>query len=470
MNPVETVRPVAAAENVLVDLELEPAERGRLVERLWGALGRPDRRFTVGTLWAFATNAAGMAFGFGSQVLLARVFGTKGYGLYLYVLGWANIASLLCTLEFSGAAVRFVSEYAARNEWALFRGFLRRSKQIVGGTATVIAALGLVATLVAPGLSSQQRTCLAIACALFPILSMLQLLSSALQGLQRVLDAQVPFQVLRPILFALGVLFLVAVAGSSVGIPGVLVIQALATGVALLLSAGLLRRATPIQAWAAFPEYRTREWLLTAVHFIGISVAQMILSAQADVLIIGTLRSTSEAGLYGAASQFTTLVGFGASALMFMVQPRIADLHARRDRRGLQRLVHQSTTIGLLASAPVLVLLLAFGRPLLSVYGGQFTVAYPVLVVLGIAQVVMASTGMLVGYLLTMTGNQREAARIIGGSAALNLLLTLILTPQFGIIGAAVATAIAATARTVVLTSLSARRLQLDFLRPWRSR
>lgn len=470
MNPVETVRPVRASEDLLLDLELRPSAHKGLLARLWVVLGMPDRRFTTGTLWAFATNAAGMAFGFGSQVLLARVFGTKGYGLYLYVLGWANIASLLCTLEFSGAAVRFVSEYAARNEWPLFRGFLRRSKQIVGGTAAVIAALGLVASFVVPGLSSQERTCLAIACALFPLLSMLQLLSSALQGLQRVLEAQAPFQVLRPILFALGVLFLVAIAGSSVGIPGVLVMQTLATGAALLLSVGLLRRAIPIQAWAAYPAYRTREWLLTAVHFIGISVAQMILSAQADVLIIGTLRGTSEAALYGAASQFTTLVGFGASALMFMVQPRIADLHARGDRGGLQRLVHQSTTIGLLASAPVLFVLLTFGRPLLSVYGRQFTGAYPVLVVLGIAQLVMASTGMLVGYLLTMTGNQREAARIIGGSAVLNLLLTLILTPHFGIVGAAVSTAVAATARTVVLTGLSARRLQLDFLRPWRWR
>jgi O-antigen/teichoic acid export membrane protein len=46
-----------------------------------------------------------------------------------------------------------------------------------------------------------------------------------------------------------------------------------------------------------------------------------------------------------------------------------------------------------------------------------------------------------VGYLANMTGNQDASARIFGWSAAINVSLNLVLIPQFGIEGAAVATA-----------------------------
>jgi O-antigen/teichoic acid export membrane protein len=79
------------------------------------------------------------------------------------------------------------------------------------------------------------------------------------------------------------------------------------------------------------------------------------------------------------------------------------------------------------------------------------------MLVLAGAQLLVAAIGTQAGYLLTMTGHEVLAGRIVGISAGLNLALTFLLTPLFGVLGTAAATAIAVAARTVMLT-LEVRR------------
>ena len=61
-----------------------------------------------------------------------------------------------------------------------------------------------------------------------------------------------------------------------------------------------------------------------------------------------------------------------------------------------------------------------------------------------------------------MTRYENAAAYIIGGSAALNLVLTIILTPLYGLYGTAAATLIATLARSVVLVVFIRKRMKLD--------
>ena len=62
------------------------------------------------------------------------------------------------------------------------------------------------------------------------------------------------------------------------------------------------------------------------------------------------------------------------------------------------------------------------------------------------------------GFLLTMTGHEQVATKVIGGSALLNVVLNLVLIPRLGLTGAAIATTIATAMRSLVL-SLYVRRL-----------
>jgi O-antigen/teichoic acid export membrane protein len=142
----------------------------------------------------------------------------------------------------------------------------------------------------------------------------------------------------------------------------------------------------------------------------------------------------------------------------------IADLHARGRTQDLQRMVRIVMAASALVTLPVLLGLVFFGHYILRLYGPTFDAAYPVLMVLAAASAWVSLVGSLAGFLLTMTDYQREAARIIGLSAALNLVLTLILTPMFGMMGTATATLIATVSRGLGLAIFIRRRMGLRLI------
>ncbi|MEO5817805.1 MAG: oligosaccharide flippase family protein [Gemmatimonadaceae bacterium] len=424
-----------------------------------GSTGQADPTLMHGAFWGLTINATGLLLGLVTQKILANTLGPKGFGLYLYVLGWSNVAGLLCALEFSNAAVRYVSAYTATGDWASLRGFLRRSQQIVGGTTLTVSLLAVIVIATTNRLDHETEFCFLAACAVFPLTSIVQLHAACLLGWKRVRQSQAPFGVIRPALFAIGLLTMAKWLGSSFDAADAVAVQFFATGIALFITAWYLRRAMPDAALKATPVYHTMEWIKTSSHFVAISISQLVLSTQADLLFVGTILGKAEVGLYGAASQLATLVGFGSTAIMLIAQPMIADLYARGKIDALIKLSRQIVMLALVASIPVFVGVLLLGRWLLAlIYGPDFEPAFPVLIVLAIAQLIAAVVGMLLGYLFTMTSHQQIATKIIGATAVLNIILALVLTYSMGMIGTATATAISTLARSVALF-IAARRV-----------
>ncbi len=423
------------------------------------ATGDANPTLVRGAMLALAINATGLLLGLLTQKILANTLGPKGFGLYLYVLGWSNVAGLLCALEFSNAAVRYVSAYTATKDWASLRGFLRRSQEIVGGITGTVSLLAVIALLATRGLDHETEFCFLAACAVFPLTSIVQLQAACLLGWKRVRQSQAPFQIIRPAVFAIGLLTLARWVGPGFDAADAVAVQFFATGIALCFTAWYLQRSTPVEATRVTPVYHTMEWIRTSAQFAAISISQLVLSTQADLLFVGTLLGKAEVGLYGAASQLATLVGFGSAAIMLIAQPMIADLYARGNIPALIKLSRQIVFLALVASIPVFLGVALFGRALLThIYGAAFEPAFPVLIVLAIAQLIAAVVGMLLGYLFTMTAHQQLATRIIGASAVLNIVLALILTYSMGMIGTATATALSTLARSVALF-IAARRV-----------
>jgi len=425
-----------------------------------GSEGDAEPTLMHGAFWALTINATGLLLGLFTQKILANTLGPKGFGLYLYVLGWSNVAGLLCALEFSNAAVRYISAYTATSDWSSLRGFLRRSQQIVGGMTLTVSIVAVIVLLASTNrLGHETEFTFLAACAVFPLTSIVQLHAACLLGWKRVRQSQAPFQVIRPALFAIGLLTTARWLGSSFDAADAVAVQFFATGIALGITAWYLRSATPAEALTATPVYHTKEWIKTSSHFVAISISQLVLSTQADLLFVGTILGKAEVGLYGAASQLATLVGFGSTAIMLIAQPMIADLYARGKINELIKLSRQIVLLALVASIPVFLGVALLGRVLLArIYGPDFEPAFPVLIVLAIAQLIAAVVGMLLGYLFTMTSHQQIATKIIGSTAVLNIILALILTYSMGMIGTAIATAISTLARSVALF-IAARRV-----------
>jgi O-antigen/teichoic acid export membrane protein len=265
------------------------------------------------------------------------------------------------------------------------------------------------------------------------------------------------------------VVFVHYVLGRKLTGPAVLGINLVVLAGTLAVSGMFLRSAIPSVARDATPRYEVREWWKVATSFMFISASGIVLSQNSDVVLVGSLVGTRAAALYGVCTQLTSFIGFGSVAIAVIAMPMVAELFGKGDLGTLRRMVSVIAWVNVLATIPGLVLLVVFGRWLLQGYGSEFVEAYPVLVVLAASQAfgIMVGGG-LGGFLLNMTDHHRTGAAIIGGSALLNIVLSLLLIPRYGLLGAAAATSAAVVVKAVVVTVFVQRKLQINPLPAWR--
>ena len=99
-----------------------------------------------------------------------------------------------------------------------------------------------------------------------------------------------------------------------------------------------------------------------------------------------------------------------------------------------------------------------FGRPMLSLFGPQFTDGYHLMFILAAGLLARAAIGPI-ERLLNMLGEQRVCAMVYAGAFALNLVLCFVLIPLFGMAGAAIATASALIFESILLFVVTKNRL-----------
>ena len=422
-----------------------------------------------GAATSFLVGACGTLISFVAQIILARSIHADQYGEYAYVLSIMNMAVLIGKLEFDPCSVRFVGAYHGTNNWSMLRGFLRRSHQIVFVASLTVSAIGgLIIWIKWHSLSTSLARAALAGLLLQPIMALLSLQLGCLQGLKRIVLAQSPSVVVRPLLFAIFIFAIVRIGGIGIGAPRAVLLQVVAAAIALALSAIFLQRAKPKALSTIHPAFETRLWVRTSLGLMMIASANVVLGTQMDVFVVGTFLRPREAGIYGAASQLASLISFSVTAIIFIAVPMIAEMHAKHERNGLQRLVSLATRWALLVSAPAAALLLVLGPFILRWYGPEFARGYAPLAVLSVGALLTVPIGALAGFLLTMTGHERQAGVIVCGTALLNLLLTIVLTPAIGIAGTALATVTAGLIRAGVFAVYIRRYLAVSVAPfPW---
>jgi len=401
---------------------------------------------------------------FAVQASLTRALGPIDYGTYSVVLVGMNMALLFTKVELDIVTTRFVGAYTAVRDWSRLHGLLRIVPRRVFATSVAVALVGVV-LLWALRKSRYEHSVPAglVATSLLVLTGQLRLQGAALQGFKRVVHAQLPNLVLRPAVF-LAIVWLMILSGFRFGPASAIGFNAVATLVAILVASSYLHRAKPAGVNEAPVKDEWKTWLRAGYSLVFISAAQLLLSDGTSVLLVAFLLGRSDTAYYSVASQMAIFVAFASTAVMFIVAPLIAELYAKKQLDTLRRFARAATTVCFAASLLLLLGIAIFGEMLLGVFGKTFPGAYPVMMVLGVSHFVSASIGALAGWLMTMTGHERAAAWMIGGSGLLQIGLSFPLTAAYGIMGTASASLIAIVARSIMLSIFLHRRLGIVML------
>ncbi len=150
---------------------------------------------------AFKLTSAGLLFGL--TVLLARVLGPAGYGVYAYVFALVSLMAVPAELGLPHLVVRETARAHVHEQWGLMRGLWRWAALASGVLAVAIAVVaGGLAWGLADGFSSLQLATFAWGLLLVPLIALGNLAGAAVRGLRHVLLGQLPGLVLRPALGA----------------------------------------------------------------------------------------------------------------------------------------------------------------------------------------------------------------------------------------------------------------------------
>jgi O-antigen/teichoic acid export membrane protein len=223
---------------------------------------------------------------------------------------------------------------------------------------------------------------------------------------------------------------LIAVSGALPLISGTLCLAAVRrAGLPFrLASAGVTRS----RMMAIVP---TAGWLLV------VELCNLAMYASSRV-ILGAYRSPASVGQFEGPVRAHNLLYALAGALAVPVVPTASRYVAADDRRRLQELVVRGTRYTLALFVPLCVTLMALAEPILEVWlGDRYGDGAAALTILVSYWLLYGGLVVTPGFLVG-AGRAREVARIVMAVAAANLVLALVLTPELGLEGPALATAI----------------------------
>lgn len=236
----------------------------------------------------------------------------------------------------------------------------------------------------------------------------------------------------------------------------------LAWGVPYAASAGILsihtRRAVGRSAGPS------RQWLAPFWKFAaprGLAAGCQILLLWIDVILLGALRSSEEAGAYGLAGRYLVIGTLVVTAFVQAATPALSRRLRASDSEDAANLFRLTTARCISATWPVYISLGILAYPILTAFGSAFSGGAVALTILAAALLFDVAVGP-VDILLLMAGRSGQSLVAWVAAIVLNLSMNVIMIPRWGIPGAAIAWAMAILLRNALGLYFVRRALRIS--------
>jgi|FEC22Drversion2_1045045.scaffolds.fasta_scaffold00009_164 O-antigen/teichoic acid export membrane protein len=432
------------------------------LREMLGAIVRAedDRTLAQRTAFiAFFIRASSAALALVSQILLARWLGSHEYGIFAFAFVTLVLVGGLIPLGFPTAGQRFIAEYTEAGRPDLTRGYVFGSRLFVVGVGTLVAVAGAAGLwLFSERIGGDYVLPLYLVLVCLPVYALMEVQDGIARNYSWIdLALALPYLV-RPlsILAIVGGTILVTGHADAVTAGYALIAAVWITGIAqlILLDIRLGRRLPKGRR-----SYAWKGWTVTALPIFLVESFYMLLT-NTDVLVVSLYMGPADVGVYYAAVKVLALVSFVPFAVTAASAHKYAEYNTAGDVARLQSFVRDTVRWtfwpALLASLAILVA----GKPLLWLFGPDFSAGYPLLFILVIGLMARAMVGP-VDRVLNMLGQQNACAIVYAGAFALNLALNFTLIPRFGLSGAAWATSTALIVESILLFFVAKSRLGL---------
>lgn len=385
----------------------------------------------------------------GAMIIVARKLGPADYGLFIFATGASVIAGMLGCLGWQLSFNRFFAIARREADPGHLRGLIQAAARVVLGGNGLAALVLLAASAFAGKLEFGL-----IAAAILTMPTGLSLLRR--QQLAGV--GQAPFALLLDQGFA-SIALLVAVLLFELPLAAMLAVYGVALVAGNVAAGALFRSKLPTEADHATPIYQTALWMRSSLSLMLGQVARIFL-ARLDVLLLPTLSTLAQAGLFGAAVRVTFILSFPQFILQTVTGPQFAEAFAADDAARARKILWASLGFALVTTLPPLaVILIAPEWVMRILFGEPFAGAAGTLVLVALGETAGALAMPFTG-VLTMAGREPALGKLNLAVLVVSFAAALVLIPAQGAIGAGIVSLTSGTALLAgqVLLSLSPLR------------
>jgi len=420
----------------------------------------------VQSIIAFSVKGLGAIATFLMNLVLARALGAEESGYFFLSFTVMVFLAAITRCGLDSVVLRHTAAARSKGDWGAVRLVFFYGAAITVFAAACVAghlwywsgflanaifnkpSLGPVLAAIGPSIVS---------------ISLLWLIAQSLQGIGRFTAAIIAMNVAANIFLVMAVLVFDFELGADAGIAysvgsflvlgGFLMVwQFRTSGHSIRGRYSISLRTMLVSAWPLWVVLLMTQLIQWTGQFVG-----------------GAYLPPEEIAQLAVAQRTAMLVSFILTAVNMVVAPRFAALHAAGNMEGLRNMALTAVRLMALGATPVVAVMLIFPGVLMSLFGEGFLGGSVLLQVMAAGQFVNVLTGS-VAYLLSMSGHERDLRNTLLIVAPVSVVVTFILVPLYGALGAAISTALAVGAQNLLAVYWVKRRLGFNTLAVWRSK
>lgn len=197
------------------------------------------------------------------------------------------------------------------------------------------------------------------------------------------------------------------------------------------------------------------------IYFIP-TIATSVYTMLDKAMIGWVTKSPYENGYYEQAYKIVQIVLVVVTSLRTVTLPRVVHLYSEKNYEEVMDIIDSTIRFVLCISAPMSVGLMMVAPQLIPLFLGEgFEKCILIVRILSVLIVVLGLSTLISGQCLTAMGKQKQANICVIIGAAINFAMNLVLIPNYGALGAAVATVCAETLIMFMFFAFGAENIKI---------
>ncbi|MDQ0352758.1 O-antigen/teichoic acid export membrane protein [Alkalibacillus filiformis] len=413
-------------------------------------MGSELKNVTKQSSIVFIGKILGLVFGLLFNLIAARFLGAEVYGQFTLIFTFISFFPMLALLGLQQGLVYYLPKMTEEKNY-------NYRNQIISISYIFVLLVSLLFTIllitnsewIGSLLNGSESDYSYIIKILSPLIILL-VLSKLTQGVFRGIKDIKPFvinqDIIIPILKIISLTFALTLLGTT--------LETLVLSFYISIFIGVLYLIYKVHNKKLFSRIKIdalKEYKKVLIYSLPLMFTGFLgfISQKTDILMIGYFLTDEEVGVYRIALQIGTLSGFILVAFNMMFAPTISSLFHRGDMKELESMFKTITKWVVIVNLFAFSIILLLNDEIMYLFGEEFLIGSTVLVIIACGQLVNVGVGSS-GYILIMTGYSMYGMYINILIVVINIVLNLMLIPNHGISGAAVASLVSVALANII--------------------